>query len=175
MLPNDKGIPQVNNAIQQHTDADKSDECLCRLERIEQDDYAKSDHQDSQKQQDAPFLVALFFDINGGLQFYYTIQDEVQPQDKGQDGNKQLRFDKEADAQRQRHDADHQRQGSIALLPMRDEAVYLPQAIGSGYAAQYIAEDIDGGCGPHDESNAQRHIADSGKNEIQYKFFRHSK
>ena len=120
-------------------------------------------------------MVALFFDINGGLQFYYTIKDEVQPQDKGQDGNKQLRFDKEADAQRQRHDADHQRQGSIALLPMRDEAVYLPQAIGSGYAAQYIAEDIDGGCGPHDESNAQRHIADSGKNEIQYKFFRHSK
>ena len=89
--------------------------------------------------------------------------------------HERLRFDKEADAQRQRHDADHQRQGSIALLPMRDEAVYLPQTIGSGYATQHIAKDIDGGRGPYNESNAQRHIADSGKNEIQYKFFRHSK
>ena len=36
-----------------------------------------------------------------------------------------------------------------------------------------IAKDVDGGGGPNDERNAQRHITDSRKDKIQYNFFRH--
>ena len=175
MLPYYEGVPQVDHTVQQHTDADEGDENLRRLERIEQNNDAKGDHQHRQHQQNAPLLVTVLFDINGCLQLHNAIKDKVQSQNKGKNGGKQLRLNKEADAQCQRYNTDHQRKGGIALLAMGNEAVHLPQTIGSGYATQYIAENIDGSCGPHNQCNAQCYIANCGKNKVQYKFFRHSR
>ena len=161
MLPYHNGVPQVNHAVHQHAGANKGGEHLGGMEGIEQDDNAEGDHQNGQQQQDAPLLVALLFDIEGGLQLYHSVKNEVKAEDKGQNGGKQLRLDEEADAQRQRHNADQEREGRVPLLPVGNEAVDLPQAIGCGDAAQHITENIDRSGGPDDQGDAKRNVTES--------------
>ena len=173
MLPDHKGVKQVDHAICQHANADKGDQHLRRLERVQQNDNAQSDHQHRQQQQNAPLFVAVLFDIDGSLQLHNAVKNEVKSQNKGQNGGEQLRLYKKADAQRQCHNAHHQRKGGIAFIPVGNKAVNLPQTIGRSHTAQYIAKDVDGGGGPNNERNAQRHITDGRKDKIQYNFFRH--